>query len=146
MSIALFLFSQIYALYTTPIAPSTPHFDTSASSLNATSVIHPRQEMAISQSTFILATSMLAFYVFSIVYGRLYTAMHSFTDCFFGMLLGTAIWWAEKYTSGYLDVWLQTSGWIGAFSSTTLFSTNLIFTRPFLTPQFPQSPSRFAFC
>ncbi len=102
VSIALFLFSHIYSLYTTPatIDPSFVNVDST-------------HEMMLSRSTFILATSLLTFYVFSIVYGRLYTAMHSFTDCIFGVLLGTAIWWAETYTYGPTNTWLRESGLIG---------------------------------
>jgi hypothetical protein len=33
--------------------------------------------------------------VFSIVFGRLYTAMHSFTDCATGVVMGAGIWWVH---------------------------------------------------
>ncbi|KAE9407611.1 hypothetical protein BT96DRAFT_809540 [Gymnopus androsaceus JB14] len=35
---------------------------------------------------------ILFVYAFSIVFGRIYTAMHSFTDCAVGVLLGALIW------------------------------------------------------
>jgi hypothetical protein len=37
----------------------------------------------------------LTWYVFSIVFGRLYTAMHSFTDCVVGVAMGAGIWWVH---------------------------------------------------
>ena len=44
--------------------------------------------------------SVLILYTFSIVFGRLYTAMHSFTDCLMGVLLGTVIWWVHTDWAG----------------------------------------------
>ncbi len=44
--------------------------------------------------------SVLIIYTFSIVFGRLYTAMHSFTDCLMGVLLGTVIWWVHTDWTG----------------------------------------------
>ncbi|KAJ3738300.1 PAP2 superfamily-domain-containing protein [Lentinula raphanica] len=38
-------------------------------------------------------TFLLIIYTLSIVFGRIYTAMHSFVDCVFGVLLGAAVWW-----------------------------------------------------
>jgi dihydrosphingosine 1-phosphate phosphatase len=43
---------------------------------------------------------VLAIYTFSIVYGRLYTAMHSFSDCIVGVTLGAGIWWVHSSWSG----------------------------------------------
>ena len=86
MSIALFFFTQIYRLHMSDY---------------------------ISSSTFWTAASVLLFYVFSIVYGRLYTAMHSFTDCLFGVLLGTALWAMHIWCGDYVSAWLHGSGWIG---------------------------------
>ncbi|KIK57555.1 hypothetical protein GYMLUDRAFT_172530, partial [Collybiopsis luxurians FD-317 M1] len=40
-----------------------------------------------------LSTALCATYALSIVGGRIYTAMHSFVDCIFGVLLGAAVWW-----------------------------------------------------
>ena len=37
-------------------------------------------------------SSIALFFYSSIVYGRLYTAMHTFTTCLVAVLLGTAIW------------------------------------------------------
>lgn len=55
----------------------------------------------------------LVVYIFSIVFGRIYTGMHSFTDCAFGLFLGTAIWAVFTLCGDALDHWLKTSGWIG---------------------------------
>ena len=78
VSIALFLFGQIYLL-----AQSNPDAADS--------------EPMISSQTYTLMVVGLIIYTFSIVFGRIYTAMHSFTDCAAGVLLGSAIWWS--YTS-----------------------------------------------
>jgi hypothetical protein len=42
-----------------------------------------------------VVTGLLTWYVFSIVFGRLYTAMHSFTDCAMGVVMGAGIWWVH---------------------------------------------------
>ena len=70
-------------------------------------------QMVISQTTYRVAAVALLFYVFSIVYGRLYTAMHSFTDCAAGVLMGAAIWVLFVFYGDPLDHWLKNSGWIG---------------------------------
>lgn len=79
VSIALFLFAHVYDL----AYPSS--LDTLPS---------------ISPTFFAILTALLGFYTFSIVFGRLYTAMHSYTDCAVGVLLGTAIWWAYSSWDG----------------------------------------------
>ncbi|KAG8873048.1 hypothetical protein FRB98_009217, partial [Tulasnella sp. 332] len=53
----------------------------------------------------------LAWYMFSIVYGRLYCAMHSFSDCLMGIFLGSSVFVAHwAWGSMYWD-WLTTAGW-----------------------------------
>lgn len=79
VSIALFLFALIYDL-----------------SYPSTSSIAP----SISPVTFAFLTALLGIYTLSIVFGRLYTAMHSFTDCASGVFLGTVIWWAYSSWDG----------------------------------------------
>ncbi|GAB1527927.1 dihydrosphingosine 1-phosphate phosphatase [Rhizoctonia solani] len=54
---------------------------------------------------------LLVVYAFSIVFGRLYCAMHSFTDCIAGIAVGTAIWAAQLQWGGTFDTWVTTSGW-----------------------------------
>ncbi|KAF9538128.1 hypothetical protein CPC08DRAFT_808238 [Agrocybe pediades] len=55
---------------------------------------------AISTEVFALVNVILFIYAFSVVYGRLYTAMHSFTDCVAGIVLGAGIWWAQTAWAG----------------------------------------------
>ena len=71
--------------------------------------------MQISQTTYIIFSGILLFYVFSIVYGRLYTGMHSFTDCTVGVLIGAGIWGLYVLVGDALDHWLKTAGWIGTY-------------------------------
>ncbi|KAJ3813416.1 sphingosine-1-phosphate phosphatase [Lentinula lateritia] len=49
-------------------------------------------------------TVILLIYTLSIVLGRIYTAMHSFIDCIFGVLLGASVWWCvtDLNIGGYL--------------------------------------------
>lgn len=79
VSIALFLFAHVYNL-AYPTSPTTAP--------------------AISLTLFTILTIFLGFYAFSIVFGRLYAAMHSFTDCAMGVVLGTGIWWAYSSWEG----------------------------------------------
>ncbi|KAF5369021.1 hypothetical protein D9758_002980 [Tetrapyrgos nigripes] len=51
-------------------------------------------EAVISVQTYVLLCALLLWYTFSIVFGRLYTAMHSFVDCAMGVTLGAVLWWA----------------------------------------------------
>ncbi|EAU82992.1 sphingosine-1-phosphate phosphatase [Coprinopsis cinerea okayama7 len=76
ISIALFFFSIVHSLTYT----STP---------------------TISPQEFSVFTAILVFYAFSIVFGRLYTAMHSFTDCIMGTILGAGIWWGHGSWGGH---------------------------------------------
>ncbi|KAI0341413.1 hypothetical protein BDW22DRAFT_1332802 [Trametopsis cervina] len=114
VSLALFFYTILYRLYTTPASAYSPPIAPSEPLLqNATHIIQDvLPEMAISQTTFYVGTAFLIFYTFSIVFGRLYTGMHSFTDCTVGVLLGAAIWvcFGQWYDS--LDIWLKTAGWI----------------------------------
>ena len=75
-------------------------------------VYHP--EGAMTQLTYQLAVVVLAFYVFSIVYGRLYTGMHSFTDCVFGAALGAGLWGLHILCGQAVDTWSRENGFIGA--------------------------------
>ena len=51
--------------------------------------------IALSPAAYMLLTAALVWYILSIVFGRLYTAMHSFTDCVVGVLMGAGIWWVH---------------------------------------------------
>ncbi|KAF8632892.1 hypothetical protein AX17_004738 [Amanita inopinata Kibby_2008] len=103
ISIALFLFSLIHRLtfptQTTDLLPPEP---------------------SLSPQTFTLLTILLGIYAFSIVFGRLYTAMHCFTDCVMGVTLGTLIWWVESSWTGISYRLLAPS------ASSTFHPTNLL--------------------
>lgn len=58
-----------------------------------------------SPSAYTTSTILLLVYAFSIVFGRIYTAMHSFIDCVAGSCLGAGIWWAQTSFPGF-DVYL----------------------------------------
>ncbi|KAF9057101.1 PAP2 superfamily-domain-containing protein, partial [Panaeolus papilionaceus] len=101
VSIALFFYSQVYSL-------SQPDPITGLA--------------AISPGTYHTLSAVLGVYACSIVFGRLYTAMHSFTDVAMGITLGTAIWWAHSSFAGIplqfvlsvlgarVEAWIQTGG------------------------------------
>lgn len=114
VSMALFIYAIIHRLYTTPTSVlSPPITPTNPLMLNATHVVEDiLPQTAISTTTYVISTILLVIYCFSIVYGRVYTGMHSFTDCAFGVFLGAAIWGAYALTADMLDQWLQTPGWI----------------------------------
>lgn len=97
VSIALYIFSYIHTAYTAN---------------------------SISTSTYTISCCVLMWYAFSIVFGRLYTAMHSFTDCAVGVLLGTAIWAAHMLGKEAIAAWVIQPGWIGAsrFASHVIYA------------------------
>ena len=70
-------------------------------------------EGLISETTYQFGIAFLVFYVFSIVFGRLYTAMHSFTDCIVGVALGAGIWGLHILCGEYVDNWMRNNGFIG---------------------------------
>ncbi|KAF7797379.1 hypothetical protein EIP86_008574 [Pleurotus ostreatoroseus] len=110
VSIALFFWTIVYRWSKTPVAESV-----SAASLaqNATDfVTDAAPQMVISTTGYWIWVVILVLYAFSIVYGRLYTAMHSFTDCAVGTALGVATWVLYLYYAEPLDTWLKNSGWI----------------------------------
>ncbi|KAI0654867.1 PAP2-domain-containing protein [Cubamyces menziesii] len=119
VSIALFIYTVVQRLYTPPASVAIKSaVESAAASLNASTGVLPsaetivQAEAAISATTYKFLIGVLLFYVFSIVYGRLYTAMHSFTDCIAGMFIGAAIWGLHILVGGYVDTWVRTSGWI----------------------------------
>ena len=114
MSIALHLFTAVYYLYTTPVVATALQAVNNNSTLGLVDdVIAP--ETMLSTGWFITATAVLGFYIFSIVFGRLYTGMHSFTDCIVGVLLGAGIWALHFVCGSTIDAWIVQSGWIGMF-------------------------------
>ncbi|KAI0687708.1 hypothetical protein BC835DRAFT_1286229 [Cytidiella melzeri] len=109
VSMALYFFTVLRRLHTTPVTVTL-----SESVLqNAThSIQEVLPQMMISQTTYYLGCMILLFYTFSIVYGRLYTGMHSFTDCTIGVLIGVGIWGLFELCGDAVDQWLITAGWI----------------------------------
>ena len=107
----LYLFTHIHALYT---------------------------DAALSPALYYLAAVVLGFYAFAIVFGRLYTGMHSFTDCGAGVVLGTALWGTYVLARGAVERWVSEGGWSSEFGSCLLSSV------PFLGPvqSHPSPPSR----
>lgn len=75
------------------------------------------QGTMISTTTYNILCFALAFYVFSIVYGRLYTGMHSLTDCVMGVVLGAGIWALNLFFGEPLYAWVRNSGWVGEHGS-----------------------------
>ncbi|KAK0497797.1 phosphatidic acid phosphatase type 2/haloperoxidase [Armillaria luteobubalina] len=53
----------------------------------------------------------LGIYAFSIIFGRLYTGMHTFTDCIVGGILGTlAVWVHSLSIFQHFESWVFTNG------------------------------------
>jgi len=65
----------------------------------------------VSDSAYVLGVAVCLWYTFSIVFGRLYTGMHSITDCIVGSILGSSIWWVHMTVGQQFDEWITTSGW-----------------------------------
>ena len=82
---------------------------------NITAVQDAVPQMLVSDTQYYWSIVVLVLYAVSIVYGRLYTAMHSFTDCTVGVVLGVATWLLYVFYAQPLDDWLQNSGWIGPY-------------------------------
>ena len=106
VSIALFFFSHLHRLASTPatsLSGATIPSITTVPSLNGTlTTITDIQPLPlISPPLYTFLCILLGIYTFSIVFGRLYTAMHSFTDCTMGVVLGTLIWWVQTNWEGF---------------------------------------------
>lgn len=78
VSLALFFFALIHPL-AFPVAGTAP---------------------ALSVPVYVALTASLVIYATSIVFGRLYTAMHSFTDCAVGVAIGVLVWIAHSSFRG----------------------------------------------
>ncbi|RPD55565.1 hypothetical protein L226DRAFT_511641 [Lentinus tigrinus ALCF2SS1-7] len=121
VSIALFFYDLLHRAYYPAALVVEPAIDPSWAEWNATSGLLPAMEAVaeaataealISQTTYMLGIGILLFYVFSIVYGRLYTGMHSFTDCAVGAALGAGIWGLHVLCGAYVDAWVRNNGFI----------------------------------
>lgn len=53
----------------------------------------------------------LGFYVFSVVYGRIYAGMHSMMDCFAGSALGAGITLVQWFGADAIERFLKIEGW-----------------------------------
>ena len=102
ISIALFIYTHVHRLATLPV-PST----------NLITTLAPPTDWSISLTTYWISTLLLAWYTFSIVYGRLYCAMHSFVDCAMGVAMGAVIWAVYWVTEDAVENWLIHAGWSG---------------------------------
>jgi membrane-associated phospholipid phosphatase len=102
ISIALFIYTHVHRLASLP-APST----------NLITTLAPPSDWSISPTTYWISTVFLAWYTFSIIYGRLYCAMHSFSDCALGAMMGAVIWAIYWVTEDAVENWLIHAGWSG---------------------------------
>ncbi|KAF7288673.1 Sphingosine-1-phosphate phosphatase [Mycena chlorophos] len=75
------------------------------------------QAPSVSFPVYVACTAGLVFYVISIVFGRLYLGMHSFTDCIAGVLVGVYVWLIHTSFRG-IPVSLAVSGY--TYSTTLL--------------------------
>lgn len=53
--------------------------------------------------------AFIIFYIFSIVFGRLYCGMHSMTDCMAGILIGAFVWAVHAFWWSPVEEWLIAS-------------------------------------
>jgi dihydrosphingosine 1-phosphate phosphatase len=94
--------------------PSTHSTNSVSIALYILSYVHELYAAeAVSARAFTAWCGFLTLYAFSIVYGRIYTAMHSFTDCAAGVFLGTAIWAVYWISRDLLKTWVLAGGWEG---------------------------------
>lgn len=70
-------------------------------------------EGSIYPPTYAISVVALIIYASSIVFGRIYTGMHSFTDCIVGVMLGAGNWALHYFFMVYVDSWVEKGGWIG---------------------------------
>ena len=87
ISIALFLYSYVHRLYFS--------------------------EASISSASYYSYLAAIIFYTFSIVFGRIYAAMHSFTDCAFGVIIGATIWALQHLYLERIGEAIENGSWIG---------------------------------
>ncbi|KAF8605669.1 hypothetical protein BDV93DRAFT_521493 [Ceratobasidium sp. AG-I] len=69
-------------------------------------------DASITPFTYHIIQAVLVIYAFSIVFGRLYCAMHSFTDCAAGIAVGSAIWAAQLQWGDVVDAWVTQNTWM----------------------------------
>jgi len=98
--------------------PSTHSTNSVSMALYIYSIVHRLRPgpddvspLSLSPVVFYASSILLILYTFSIVFGRLYCAMHSFTDCFVGVVLGSAIAAAQWAFGDLFEKWLAMPGW-----------------------------------
>ncbi|KAG2340309.1 hypothetical protein BDR05DRAFT_984137 [Suillus weaverae] len=70
------------------------------------------QSTGISSSIYYASCTLLMIYAVTVVFGRLYTGMHSFTDCTVGVFLGVIIWGGYVIMKETFGNWLASAHWI----------------------------------
>ena len=70
-------------------------------------------ESSISLTSYYVYLAAIIVYAFSIVFGRIYAAMHSFTDCAFGIVIGATIWLLQHLYLDRIGEAVANGGWIG---------------------------------
>lgn len=56
---------------------------------------------------------LLVLYAFSIVFGRLYTGMHGFSDCAVGVAIGCVVSLGQWISEDWMENWMRSPGWTG---------------------------------
>jgi hypothetical protein len=69
---------------------------------------------------FVASSLGLLWYLCSIVFGRLYTGMHSITDCIGGIVIGSTLWALHFFLQDWIEQWVTTAGWIVPITITLL--------------------------
>lgn len=114
VSIALMFFSIMRKSYNTPLSSILPGASAADLIRNATEVATAAmpqvQQPAVSPFAYYTLSSILVIYVFSVVYGRLYTGMHSFTDVGAGVIMGVLVYVLEAVCDRSVDNWIATNG------------------------------------
>ncbi|RDB18722.1 Dihydrosphingosine 1-phosphate phosphatase YSR3 [Hypsizygus marmoreus] len=126
VSIALFFFGHVHRLASTPTTSISSPLQTTNSTMTPIDTTTASLDPIISPQAYTTITIILLIYTFSIVFGRIYTAMHSFTDCAVGLTMGAGIWWGHSSWSGIPVVlsssnplyWLYSVLWPSSISET----------------------------
>ena len=88
--------------------------------------------------TYGVISALLGVYIFSIVFGRLYAGMHSFTDCVAGVALGSAIFVVQGYFYPILEKWIVSAPLSGSAWSNWLVPGFISLTAGIMVHRHPQ--------
>lgn len=92
--------------------PSTHSTNSVSMALYAGSMIYKAYASnAVDTWVYYTSVAVLVWYTFTIVFGRLYTGMHSITDCVVGTTLGSSIWLLHHTVGDAVDHWIINGGW-----------------------------------